>query len=152
MNTEPKTVTAHTKPDLYIDCPMCGEDDFQVDHLESGQTTAWYCDKCGGKFGIEVRGGKYTITQFILTPLPDRKEKTLVTLQSKGPVRLIVEGIRLTDCPKEEGHDEYFYNEHTCPTNYLSSVVKCIDPADGNEDPHGIFEYVSTEPWRDLEK
>ena len=48
-------------------------------------------------------------------------------------------------------NEEYFYNEHTCPTNYMTEVVKVISE-DGNEDPHGIFAYVKTEPWRDLEE
>lgn len=43
----------------------------------------------------------------------------------------------------ELAHQKYHYNEHTCPTNYIGDVLKVVDPADGDQDPHGIFKFVS---------
>jgi hypothetical protein len=44
----------------------------------------------------------------------------------------------------------YFYEEHTCPTNYLG-VEMVVDLNDGDTDPHGIFEFVGAIPYVDLE-
>ena len=41
-------------------------------------------------------------------------------------------------------HHEYYYNEHTCPTNYMRNVVAVIDLKHQDQDPHGIFEYIAT--------
>lgn len=39
----------------------------------------------------------------------------------------------------------YYYNEHTCPTNWLKGdVIKILDSEDMEDDPHGIFQYVAT--------
>lgn len=67
--------------------------------------------------------------------------KTLVLLHRDG-VFIVVEGCATFE-PLESvnEHNEYFYNEHTCPTNYLQVEAVCID---GNMDPHGVFEFVRT--------
>ncbi len=139
MTQEPIARTKH-----HILCPHCSQGEATVDHCEPGFVSRWVCDECGGHYRIERPGKSF---QFLLEPL---LQKTLVTLESKGPVRLIVEGMSHTlkdGKPDPEDHDEFFYNEHTCPTNFMHNVVKVVDPADGNEDPHGIFAYVSTAPW-----
>ena len=56
-----------------------------------------------------------------------RREKTLVTLRSEGPVTLIVEAWRDVD---HADMDSYYYNEHTCPTNYLRDVLVVIQELD----------------------
>ena len=43
-------------------------------------------------------------------------------------------------------YDDYFYNEHTCPTNFMPDVIG-VRTDDGDTDPHGLFAYVKTEPW-----
>lgn len=40
---------------------------------------------------------------------------------------------------------KYFYEQHTCPTNFLRGVVKFLDetaPGRYEDDPHGLFEVV----------
>lgn len=123
-----------------------------MDHCEVGFVSVWSCD-CGAYFRIICTAPN----EFRLQVLPKRIIKTIVTLESSGPVRLIVQGMEFTrddgsPDPDAGRHDSYFYDEHTCPTNYIGgSVLKVIDPADGDNDPHGIFAYVKTEPWRDLD-
>jgi|SRR6185369_1883682 len=34
----------------------------------------------------------------------------------------------------------FFFQEHSCPTNWLKDVVAVIE--DGNDDPHGVLEFV----------
>lgn len=147
--------TAYTKPDKYIACPNCGKGDHLIDGVnKKGFRSAWYCHECGVRFSIEWSAPD----QFILGVMPgERVVKTLVTIESSGPVRLVVEGIHLVNDakPKSEeeqtGHDEYHYNDGTCPTNYLGNVRTVIDPESGDDDPHGIFVYVKTEPWKERE-
>ena len=70
-----------------------------------------------------------------------------MTLRSSGPVTLLVKGMALLPHNNEEDHQRFFYDEHTCPTNFMPNVVKVID-ADGDEDPHGVFAFVKSEPWK----
>jgi hypothetical protein len=66
--------------------------------------------------------------------------------------------------PDEEdyqGNRQYFYEEHSCPTNWLPTCVAVIE--DGDTDPHGFLTFVRSVPippgykedpnderWRDL--
>ena len=60
---------------------------------------------------------------------------TLVLLKRNG-IYLVVNG------HGDAEHDMYFYNEHTCPTNYMGDVEAVIYEKDA--DPHGVFEWVAT--------
>jgi hypothetical protein len=70
--------------------------------------------------------------------------KTLALLRlyekSGSPVYFIVEGVGHTNYGGIEDND-YFYDEHSCPTNYVP-VEAIFTPDD--DDPHGVFEYVRT--------
>jgi hypothetical protein len=37
-------------------------------------------------------------------------------------------------------NDRYFYEEHSCPTNWFKDIVGVIE--NGDEDPHGFLEFV----------
>lgn len=52
-------------------------------------------------------------------------------------VYFIVESLSDSD-PESKS---YYYEEHSCPTNYIR-VVEII--TDGDSDPHGLFDYVKT--------
>jgi len=99
----------------------------------------WYCDACGAGVMLVKNNGlvNYKITG-------ERKVDRLVLLdmaKDAKDVKIIVEGMRHEGGRhgSEEGDDKYFYNEHTCPTNYLTGIVKIIEGEDA--DPHGIFEF-----------
>ncbi len=138
----------------YIVCPGCGKGPKQVSHLEVGAKTAWYCDECGVRFRLHVLSADAVDCEVIPG---ERKEKTIVTLRSEVPVTIRVEGMNLInrenfddDGTTPELRDRYFYEEHTCPTNFLG-VLNVSDDA-GDTDPHGIFKYVKTEPWVEPEE
>lgn len=145
-------VTPFTKPDRFVSCPACGKGAHSVSHLKPGTGTAWYCDErdCGKRFGLKVLSN----LDIELKILPSRSVPTLVTLRSVDPVTIVVEGIDLVEgdllTSRTYEHDQYFYDESTCPTNYLKRVIQVQDSS-GDSDPHGIFKYVKTEPWRDME-
>ena len=135
-----------TKPHRYIPCMHCGAGAFMVSHLIHGTRFGpWYCDDCGRSFtGRTVSDGSVEVE-----PHGGRVVQTLVTLRREpgdGPITLLVRGIQVLDHDEEfdPERDDYFYNEHTCPTNYLAKVEKVIAP-DGDEDPHGVFRWVKTE-------
>jgi ribosomal protein L37AE/L43A len=135
----------HTKPERYIFCPSCGKSEHGVSHLRAGTQTAWYCDDCGVRFSLEV----ISPDEIRVEVLAEYKERRLVTLRSDGPVTLVVEGLRFF--PSRPGEDQeagerYYYDEGTCPTNYVRDVVEVRDE-NGESDPHGIFTFVKSEPW-----
>jgi len=132
-----------TKPDRYICCPGCGKGEYGVSHLPLGTKTSWYCDECGVLFTLQVISPDEIDTEVT----SKRQEKRLITLKSEGPVTLLVEGLAFIPGDSEE-HQRYYYDEHTCPTNYMPNVVQVIDEA-GDRDPHGVFRFISAEPWKD---
>lgn len=132
-----------SKKTQYIWCPECKQGAHAVSHLPVGTKTAWYCDDCGAHFRVHV----LSLDQVDCEAIPgERKVKRLVTLRSRAPVTLLVEGMTLLPDDDEVHHAQFYYDEHTCPTNYLGRVVEVIDEK-GERDPHGVFEFVSIEPW-----
>lgn len=127
-------------------CPECGSVEHSYGHLKAGQTFGpWYCDKCGTSVNGEVTadGVKTKLGE-------DVKFNTLVLLRldvpgtEAEPVHIVVRGMgfhKRGEQPSiEPGRDEYFYNEHTCPWNYLRLPIKCGD----DTDPHGLFVHQET--------
>jgi hypothetical protein len=43
-----------------------------------------------------------------------------------------------------QSHREYFYEEHSCPTNWINSIVAVIE--NGDTDPHGFLQFVKQVP------
>jgi len=133
----------------HVECPHCHKPAGTIDHLIGRNIdTSWYCDNCGGRYRLVM--GKGTV---FTEPLDERIDPTLVFLRN-GDVLLAVKGREFTAGGKAtalEGHEEYFYNTHTCPTNFMGEVEAVIDMRTGNDDPHGIFEYVCTIPYVDLD-
>lgn len=77
----------------------------------------------------------------------------VVTLQSttKPTITVRLNTKRYTHSQKDTWedyveHQRYYYNEHTCPTNWFRNVEEIIFQKD--KDPHGVFEFVSVEPGR----
>ncbi len=67
--------------------------------------------------------------------------------QSK-PVYFVVEGMRFEDEGPfrddditNEEHKQFYYEEHSCPVNWLKPTMVYFD---GDTDPHGLIEFVST--------
>lgn len=72
-----------------------------------------------------------------------RKTLVLLKIEAKaGPIYFVVEGLQ--SWPLEDGQTladacEYFYEEHTCPTNFIDVPLISFG---GDHDPHGVFEVV----------
>jgi hypothetical protein len=85
---------------------------------------------------------------FKLTPTGEVETPVTVTLKSrtKPPIILTLNAWKYAHSQKDSKekyveHQRYFYDEHTCPTNYLSQVE--MISFEGSNDPHGVFEFVS---------
>lgn len=104
----------------------------------------WFCGNCGKSQvltilesgGVQVEAHKNTrLTTLDLLVLQPRSE----------PVYLVVEGFRLSNEGEAfEMDNAYHYNEHTCPTNFVDKILSFI--VNGNDDPHGLFEFVKGVP------
>lgn len=131
---------------LHAICPHCGDHSKTLDHLKEGQTFGpWYCDSCGRAYNGTYKGAD---TVLVKDPRESRKIDTLVLLEyppSDKPLRFLIEGMRFVDKKDLSRHPEYggpryFYEEHSCPTNWLKHCTMVA--FDGDTDPHGFLRYV----------
>jgi hypothetical protein len=71
----------------------------------------------------------------------DHEFKTLVLLAvdtTDGPLYFVIEGQAVYE-GKDTPDDSYYYEEHSCPTNYVRVAMISLN---GDHDPHGVFRYV----------
>lgn len=120
-------------------CQHCGERLGAVDHLGHGRAWGpWYCDTCGGASRGVVGGAVERVED-------QRKVSTLALLRldtATGPFWFIVEGMRFTHSRplvSEQEDDRFFYEEHSCPTNWLKPLMVAHR---GDTDPHGVIQFV----------
>lgn len=131
---------AHT----HVCCPHCGEEAGRVDHLfddrEWREAGPWYCESCGDAYKVRVNSP----TDIEVEPVAGHKIDTFVLLKiepQEKPVFFVVKGLQIGT--REEGHERYYYEEHSCPTNY----VRCeAIISESDSDPHGIFSFVRSIP------
>lgn len=134
------------KTKRYFTCIKGCDHEFFVEHLLDGTCSSrtagpWYCDVCGLGHNIEILGnGEISVTasskgqmrtQYVLLELPPQKESIFFE----------VEGMRF-EADIDEDHDRYYYEEHTCPTNWFRKVLEVSIGKDG--DPHGLWKHVRT--------
>lgn len=130
----------------FVHCPNCGDAGSSVDHLTSGFSSKWHCDCCGVRYRIEMSETKeikvgvddmdeMSVPCAVLLELPPQAKSIYFVLKSRDYGRA-VNGERF------EGAD-YYYNEHTCPTNWFRKVE--IVASHGDCDPHGLFRYVASQ-------
>lgn len=127
---------------FHVVCPHCGEEDGRVDHLFDRPPASfgpWYCETCRRGYVGRV----FAPNDVEVEPHPGFIEDTLdllVIQPQDRPVYFVVKGIAMNG---ERDGKKYFYEEHSCPTNY----VRCeAIISEGDSDPHGLFEYVRTVP------
>jgi hypothetical protein len=134
------------KIQLHIPCPNCKEGGWRADQLGVGQLTRWSCSECH----LYVRILRITEDDFETTLLEKKETPITVTLRSPTvpPITVKVNAWKYEhsqSLSQEEfvENEKYFYNEHTCPTNWLRDIEQI--EFEGDHDPHGVFEFVSVE-------
>ena len=130
-------------------CPHCEKGTFAIDHLKAiGNGISfgpWYCNECGGSFDGRISADG-NIDVRLRTERRIKTYDLLMLSPQDKPVWFIVEGLRFEDPAKprdetsEAEHKEYFYEEHSCPTNWLKPEIVYYD---GDDDPHGLLEFVT---------
>lgn len=146
-NATERKANLTSETSVYVHCPHCGAKDNLVSHLFNDPIESsfgpWYCDSCGGSY----KGRVIEENWVVLTPLEESRIPQYVLLEippREESIFFITTGMAFrklgNDIDDEKRKNEYFYNEHTCPTNWLKDVQMIA--YDGNLDPHGIARYV----------
>lgn len=136
----------------FIICPWCEEQSgCRVDHLYDGSSFAhgfgpWYCAECRKGFTGKVNSpGDVDINKYISRETRTRSMALLKLDGKEGPVFFVMDHDRYnptgieTDQENQE-HQKFFFESHSCPTNWLRECVAVIDQ--GDADPHGFLEFV----------
>lgn len=133
-------------------CPWCETEGGRVDHLYGDRMPAkagpWSCKECGNAYNILVRAaGDVDVTKTEGRGHTTRAMALLKFDGKNGPVFFVMDhghyhsGEPETD-EEFQGHTRYFFEEHSCPTNWLHECVAVIQ--DGDTDPHGFLDFVRT--------
>ena len=128
-------------------CPHCGaRTDASVDHLKAGQSFGpWYCDECGGGYQGKANGAAIEVQK-----MSSRFSKTLDLLVLEPhdmPIYFVMAGKTYHAKPDvDDDYDgkQYFYEEHSCPTNWIGKTV--MISSDGDTDPHGLLKFIRSIP------
>lgn len=149
-------VTSH-----HLTCLKCGESvgtiDHQLENLKVGHVRVvgpWFHNpdvEC--REGVEAKIERVSESDYnVLTKqaIHQRTWENCSVLIELPPQKHSVFFALRTRChmdPKTPGvypDSTYYYNEHTCPVNWLGEVNQVYINAE--EDPHGMFRYVRTAP------
>lgn len=128
-----------------VACPDCNEHKFHIEHLFEkrfdNRECTWSCDKCSARFHFLVKDGVFT-----MTPTEQDSTRCLVLLRHRHDKKtlIVVKGYihfshNNNSYEEEASSKRYYYEEHTCPTNFLGVLNISRE---GDQDYHGIFEYV----------
>jgi hypothetical protein len=134
----------------FVNCPHCHNSKSRIDHLfgDMGKEVKWgpwYCEKCGNGYKGVVRGRDVFVEK-----ANERIDNSIVFLKY-GNILLAVKGVYFNGQHDSE-NDRYYYEEGTCPVNYFRSAEMVIDLENGDKDPHGLFEFIGSIPYVDLDK
>lgn len=147
---------AVTKTKLEFQCPCCQKHYFSYQHLVDQKQTErianyrWTCNNCVASVKFSVDWNNSSVEIVDTNKAPEGKAKALVLLrllptkeaQLNEPIHIVVKKNNYSheeDLKKFSDNSTYYYNDHTCPTNYLG-VERIIEGDD--DDPHGIFQFV----------
>jgi hypothetical protein len=137
----------------FVKCPNgCKNQEFSVEHmyeLNMKKAGPWYCEECFQGWYFETSGEEIILTADA-TNTKDRDGRCYpshVFLEIPPQEKSIYLKIKGMYWHKDnvESHNEYFYEEHTCPVNYFRDVEEIWLGVEG-EDPHGLAKYVTAYP------
>lgn len=153
---EPKLTVVKPHSELFVACPVCNRAEMRIDYVMGQVAGPWYCQFCGAKTKIDTRDYA-TSGQVLVTSDPSSQRVWLICelLPQSEPVRIAYETLDYgldEQVPVEDREDEresscrYLIEEHQCPTNITGSIEAVF--VGGDDDAHGIFEYLKTVPRR----
>ena len=133
----------------FVRCPACGGAEFAVEHLfgDTERTAGpWYCHACDHGITltvypdgrVDVAASKQRIRRVrVILEIPPQEHS--IMLEVKGTE--YDDGDGFPSLEEQAQRHAYYYEESTCPTNYLRDV-KEVRVGD-REDPHGLARFVS---------
>ncbi len=144
------SVTDDLKP-----CPFCGGSDIEYDNADERSGGQWLCcNICEFRFATAY--GQDLRAMWNRRPVLPKSEAgatfdVLVLQPQTKPVYFVVKGRRDPADSDAETMERkaYFYEEHSCPTNWLKDIE--LLSFDGDHDPHGLLEFIGTCPAEGME-
>jgi len=131
---------------LYAPCPCCTTGYWEIGHIRIGQDVTWTCNSCHNEVKLERASEGACKAE----PTGRKETPVTVTLRSvtEPPITLKLNTWKYAhsqgDSQEEyTSNQQYFYDQHTCPTNWVNEIVEM--EFKGDRDPHGVFEFVSAE-------
>jgi hypothetical protein len=127
-------LTPHASPALYIRCQKCDEHEWRVEHITRGTRFGpWDCHTVG--CDTAITGTRLESGDVEAEFGEPRSGRALYLLRGQG-MWLVVHGYCERDGTAPNA--DYYYGEHTCPTNVMSDVEE-VFTEEGEADPHGLF-------------
>lgn len=142
-------MTPEIQTQRFFYCPNGCKHRFYVEHLlKKGDPCAarpgttrtagpWYCSDCGDSWNITYTDSSIDVVR----SKQARQIKQHVVLEIpplKSPIRF---RITRTIDPAYADNTEYFYDSHSCPTNWLGDIDTM--EFEGDQDPHGVIRFVN---------
>lgn len=140
------------KPEIhtrrYFKCPAGCDHEFIVENLlASGKDSnagPWECAVCGRPWVITFKDGELEVTEhegierrryndFTILELPPQTESVFFKIKSMR--------WQPTLTPEALDKHRYYYEEHTCPVNWLGVLEVKVGK---DADPHGLFRFVTS--------
>ena len=126
----------------YIACPHCGKAT-TLDYTQDNTAGPWQHrhSKCGGSFMYQYVNGSAVTGPISGEPDSAPILSLLVLPPQKDPVYFILGNSGYRHQKPEINLDlDYYYNSHSCPTNWLDDIQAVIIQDDA--DPHGLLQHV----------
>lgn len=82
------------------------------------------------------KDGRPKVPIFMLLELPPQKSSIFLVVDAFDYSHNRDKGIGTTEF---EENQRYYYEEHTCPTNFIGAQLISIE---GDQDRHGLFNYI----------
>lgn len=137
------TLKATIVPHAIIACPHCHNDlDIEwhvkavLDNKVVGNFTPTSCKDCDKAWELVINSREDI--HCVEKPI-EQWQGLMLVKQASANVHLVLEQTFYADDGKPRIDLTYWIDQHTCPTNWLPVLAVA---AEGNFDPHGVFEFV----------
>lgn len=147
-----QSVKTDARTVYFFHCPRCKNNELDYSYLvtraiseNTAYVTDWLeCDECLTRWDLKVYSDTRVELQqkenypyvpaYVLLRSTNGGKPIFAMLHTQVRYRVLDSG------KKDLDQVSYYYNEHTCPMNWIDKIV-CLW-FNGDDDPHGVFEFV----------
>jgi len=145
------------KPHVWIECPHCKEQmdvNWYVELVLSDRRKAentppkfeQTCRNCDASYSFYA----HSHTDIDYTQIPTKEFRGLMLVKRpEQELYMVVEQAFYVRDDKVQSDNEYWINQHTCPTNWFKVLMVAES---GNPDPHGVFVWVRSLTFVEIEQ